>query len=123
MRYLMRGVDSGNSGGSGGSGCASGGRSSGVSSSSGGTGGSSGLGSYICTGSPSKAGSAKSSVAFLKSMIENQNLSKSSLMRVPRPMICLNSVMDWMRLSSTMSLQVWASTPVLMSCEVVAMTG
>ena len=38
-------------------------------------------------------------------------------------MICLNSVIDLMFWSSTMSLQVCASTPVLMSFEVVAMTG
>jgi hypothetical protein len=44
-------------------------------------------------------------------------------MRVPRPMICLNSVIDWMRWSSTMSLQVCASTPVVISLLVVAMTG
>ena len=44
-------------------------------------------------------------------------------MRVPRPMICLNSVIDWMRWSSTMTLQVWASTPVVISFDVVAMTG
>src|SRR5674476_281158 len=44
-------------------------------------------------------------------------------MRVPRPMICLNSVMELMRLSRTIKWQVWASTPVDISCEVVAMTG
>src|SRR3990167_1551439 len=33
-------------------------------------------------------------------------------MRVPRPMICLNSVIELMRLSSTMRWQVCASTPV-----------
>ena len=38
-------------------------------------------------------------------------------------MICLNSVMDLMRLSSTIRWQVCASTPVDISCEVVAMTG
>ncbi len=50
-------------------------------------------------------------------------LAVSSLMRVPRPMICLNSVIDWMRWSSTISLQVWASTPVVISSDVVAITG
>ena len=44
-------------------------------------------------------------------------------MRVPRPMICLNSVIELMRLSSTISWQVCASTPVVISCDVVAMTG
>ncbi len=44
-------------------------------------------------------------------------------MRVPRPMICLNSVMDLICLSSTIRWQVWASTPVDMSWEVTAMTG
>ena len=38
-------------------------------------------------------------------------------------MICLNSAIDRMFWSSTMSLQVWASTPVLISLEVVAITG
>ena len=56
-------------------------------------------------------------------MMVNQYLPNSSLMRVPRPMICLNSVIDLMVWSSTISLQVWASTPVLRSLEVVAMTG
>ncbi len=45
------------------------------------------------------------------------------LIRVPRPMICLNSVMELILESRTMSLQVWASTPVVISLEVVAMTG
>src|SRR6266536_931340 len=44
-------------------------------------------------------------------------------MRVPRPMICLNSATDAIRRSSTMSLHVWASTPVVISREVVAITG
>ena len=38
-------------------------------------------------------------------------------------MICLNSVMEPMFESRTMSLQVCASTPVVMSFDVVAMTG
>jgi hypothetical protein len=38
-------------------------------------------------------------------------------------MICLNSVIELMFWSSTMSLQVLASTPVVISLEVVAMTG
>lgn len=42
---------------------------------------------------------------------------------IPRPMICLNSVIDWMRWSRTISLQVWTSTPVLSSLLVVAITG
>ena len=42
---------------------------------------------------------------------------------MPRPMICLNSVIDWIGWSSTMSLQVCASTPVVSSFEVVAITG
>jgi hypothetical protein len=56
-------------------------------------------------------------------MMANQNLSKSSLIRVPRPMICLNSLTDWMRWSRTISLQVCASTPVVISLLVVAITG
>ena len=38
-------------------------------------------------------------------------------------MICLNVVMDWMFWSSTINLQVRASTPVFIRREVVAMTG
>ncbi|MOA54660.1 hypothetical protein D3C78_1783210 [compost metagenome] len=56
-------------------------------------------------------------------MMVNQNLPWSSLMRVPRPMICLNSVIDLMCWSRTISLQVCASTPVVISLLVVAMTG
>ena len=41
-------------------------------------------------------------------------------MRVPRPTICLNSVIELMRLSRTMRWQVCASTPVLISREVQA---
>jgi hypothetical protein len=44
-------------------------------------------------------------------------------MRVPRPIICLNSVMELMLRSRTTSLQVLASTPVDMSLLVQAMTG
>ncbi|MCY1535139.1 hypothetical protein D9M68_705310 [compost metagenome] len=90
---------------------------------SGGATGASAPGSYTCTGSPSKSLSANSSVARLKSRIVNQVLPRSSRSRVPRPMICLNRVIDLMPWSSTMSLQVCASTPVLMSLEVVAITG
>ena len=42
---------------------------------------------------------------------------------MPRPMICLNSVSDLMRWSSTIRWQVCASTPVVISFDVVAMTG
>ena len=45
-------------------------------------------------GSPSKSGSLKSFVACLKSMIVKKNLLCSSRMRVPRPMICLNVVIE-----------------------------
>ena len=44
-------------------------------------------------------------------------------MRVPRPMICLNSVIDLISLSSTISLQVLQSTPVVISLDVVTMAG
>ncbi|MNY38632.1 hypothetical protein D3C86_1732700 [compost metagenome] len=82
-----------------------------------------GLTTMTRSGSPSKRGSANSSVAFLKSRMVNQSLPYLSSIRVPRPMICLNLVMDWMFWSSTTSLQVLASTPVVISSEVVAMTG
>ena len=42
---------------------------------------------------------------------------------MPRPTICLNSVMEPTGRSSTMSRQVWASTPVESSREVVTRTG
>ncbi len=38
-------------------------------------------------------------------------------------MICLNSVSDWMRWSRAITWHVWASTPVVISFEVVAITG
>ncbi len=44
-------------------------------------------------------------------------------MRVPLPTICLKVVMELMVLSSTISLQVFASTPVVSNSDVVAMTG
>ena len=47
----------------------------------------------------------------------------SSFTRVPRPMICLNSVIEPIERSRTTSLHVCASTPVLMSRLVTAMTG
>lgn len=43
--------------------------------------------------------------------------------RVPRPMICLNSVMVPMTLMKTMFLTIGASTPVLSIWDVVRMTG
>ena len=47
----------------------------------------------------------------------------SSWTRVPRPTICLNSVIEPTARSSTISRQVCASTPVDSSREVVTMTG
>jgi len=42
---------------------------------------------------------------------------------VPRPMICLKVVIDSIRWSRTMSLQVRTSTPVLSNRDVVTITG
>ena len=56
-------------------------------------------------------------------MIVNQVLPCFSSTRVPRPTICLNSPMAPISWSITMSLQSLASTPVVRSFEVVAMTG
>ncbi len=53
----------------------------------------------------------------------NHVLSKSSRMRVPRPMICLNSEVDWMFWSITITFTVCVSTPVVRSFEVVTITG
>ena len=50
-------------------------------------------------------------------------LPSRSRMRVPRPTICLNSVMELMFWSSTMSFTILQSTPVESSLLVVAMTG
>jgi hypothetical protein len=50
-------------------------------------------------------------------------LVMSSRKRVPRPMICLNSVIELMFWSRTISLQVLASTPVVKSLDVVTITG
>lgn len=55
-------------------------------------------------------------------MMVKKYLLYSSSMRVPRPMICLKVVMELIVLSRTMTLQVLASTPVVNSSEVVAMT-
>ncbi|MNR31300.1 hypothetical protein D3C85_1488030 [compost metagenome] len=57
-------------------------------------------------GSPSKAGSAKLSVAFLKSKMVKYSLSNSSFIRVPRPTICLNLVIELILASNTITLQV-----------------
>lgn len=50
-------------------------------------------------------------------------LPSSARRRVPRPMICLNSVMELIHLSMTMSFTILQSTPVERSWEVTAMTG
>ena len=42
---------------------------------------------------------------------------------MPRPMICLNSVIELTTRASTMFLQVGTSTPVVSNCEVVRITG
>ena len=47
----------------------------------------------------------------------------SSCTRVPRPTICLNSVIDPTSRSSTISRQVWTSTPVESRRDVVTRTG
>ena len=56
-------------------------------------------------------------------MMVKYHLSQSGRRRVPRPMICLNSLMELMTLSSTIRRQVLQSTPVVIRREVVTMTG
>src|SRR5438552_4090838 len=51
------------------------------------------------------------------------NLPASSRTRVPRPMICLNSVIELITRTSTMFLHVGASIPVVSNCDVVRITG
>ena len=51
------------------------------------------------------------------------SLPSFSRRRVPRPMICLNSVMEPIIWSRTMSFTILQSVPVERSLEVVAMTG
>ena len=58
-----------------------------------------------------------------KSMTAKWVLPSFSRSRVPRPMICLNSVMEPIILSSTISLTILQSAPVESSSDVVAMTG
>src|SRR5699024_2934661 len=79
--------------------------------------------SIITIGSPSNSGSAKSLHAFLKSIIVKYSLPYFGFNLVPRPIICLNSVIELILLSSTISLHVLQSTPVVSSLEVVTITG
>ena len=79
--------------------------------------------SFMRTGAPSKSLSANLSVTLLKSIIVKYCFPYSSLIRVPRPIICLNSVMEPVFSSRQITLQVCASVPVLISFEVVAITG
>ena len=58
-----------------------------------------------------------------KSMLTKWVWPSAGRKRVPRPMICLNSVMEFTTSSRTMSLVILQSTPVESSLEVVAMTG
>ena len=75
------------------------------------------------SGSPSNAGSLNFAVALRKSSISKCHLPLSFLSRVPRPMICLNSVIEPISLSMTINPQVLQSTPVDRSSEVVTITG
>ena len=50
-------------------------------------------------------------------------LPSASRIRVPRPMICLNSVMEPIIWSRTISFVILQSAPVVRSLEVVAITG
>ena len=58
-----------------------------------------------------------------KSMMVKCVLPSFSRMRVPRPTICLNSVIELMLWSSTISFTILQSTPVESNLLVVAMTG
>ena len=79
--------------------------------------------SMLPAGLPSKSGSAKSRVDPRKSMIVKNSLPCSGSSRVPRPTICLNSVIDPMLDSKTMSLIVLTLTPVVSSFDVVTSVG
>ena len=73
--------------------------------------------------SPSHAGSAKCLLTPRKSIITNENLFAFSTIRVPRPIICLNCVIEEMFLSMAINFTVFVSTPVDKSSDVVAITG
>ena len=75
------------------------------------------------SGSPSNSGSLNSWVAFLKSRISKCHLPLSVRRRVPRPTICLNSVIEPISLSITISPQVLQSTPVDSISDVVTTQG
>ena len=72
---------------------------------------------------PSQSGSANKRVTARKSITTKCVLPSFSRRRVPRPMICLNSVMELIISSSTISLVILQSAPVESSLEVVAITG
>ena len=72
---------------------------------------------------PSQSGSANKRVTFRKSITAKWVLPSFSRSRVPRPMICLNSVIEPIISSKTISLVILQSAPVERSLEVVAITG
>ena len=78
--------------------------------------------SFISIG-PSQSGSAKRRLTFRKSITTKWVLPSFSRRRVPRPMICLNSVIEPIISSKTISFVILQSEPVESSLEVVAMTG
>ena len=62
-------------------------------------------------------------IGFLKSIIVKYSFPLFGSNLVPRPIICLNSVMLAISSSKTINLTVLVSTPVDKSFEVVAITG
>ena len=72
---------------------------------------------------PSQSGSAKRRVTFRKSITTKWFLPSFSLKRVPRPIICLNSVMEPIISSRTINFVILQSAPVESSFDVVAITG
>ena len=85
--------------------------------------GSPGFTTFIEIGSPSKSGSLNNLLAFLKSNIVKYVLPKSSLILVPLPIICLNSVIELILESNTINLQVLQSAPVVSNLLVVTIVG
>ena len=96
----------------------------------GGLGGTGGFGGNFFLGSsgsistsPSQSGSANNLVTPLKSIMEKCVLPSLSLILVPLPIICLNSVIEPMFSSRTMSFTILQSVPVESNFDVVAITG
>lgn len=72
---------------------------------------------------PSHSGSANNREITRKSITVNDSLPLSSRIRVLRPIICLNCVIDDIFLFSTISPTVFVSTPAENNSNVVVITG